>query len=73
MLPLALILVLHLLAAEAVPQLQQLNHILRRLLEHYKTIDVPSVETHPVLSVQHEFSKKFEDNEHDLIISVECV
>ena len=73
-LPLALILVtLHLFASEAIPKLQQLDHILGCLFEYYKSIDTPGVKSNSVLSVQHEFSEELKCNENDLIVSVERI
>ena len=62
-----------LLAAEAVPKGEQLHYVLRRLFKHDQAVDVPGVEADTVHSVQHEFGKELESDEHDFIVLVERI
>ena len=61
MLPFSFVLIaLNLFAPHAVPELEQLDDVLRRLFEHYEPSNVPCVESDAVLSVHYEFSEEFE-------------
>ena len=72
-LPFALILVPNLFVAETVPQLEQLDYILGSLFKHDESIDIPGVKPYTILSVQNEFSEKFENNENDLVVGMKSI
>ena len=52
---------LDLLLLETVPQLEQLNHILRRLFEDDQAINGPGVETQSVVPVEDQLGQELED------------
>ena len=56
------------LLCQVLCQLQILNRDLCRFLEHYKSVDVPSVKPKSTTSVVQDFSQKFEDYQHYLVI-----
>ena len=73
-LPFALVLVTsYLLATETVPELKELYHILGRLFEDDKTVDIPCIKPHSVLTVEYEFSEELECDKNDFVISVEGI
>ena len=60
MLPFSFVLIaLNLFTPHAVPELQQLDDVLRRLFEDYEPSNVPCVESDAVLSVHYEFCEEF--------------
>ena len=72
--PLSFVLVsIHVLGPEAVPELQKLHCILGCLFEHNQAVDVPGVKANSVLPVQHELSQKLESDQHYFIVGVEGV
>ena len=56
------------LLCQILGQLQILNRDLCRFLEHNKSVDVPSVKPESATSVVQDFSQKFEDYQHYLVI-----
>jgi len=73
-LPFAFVLVTaDLLAAEAIPQLEEFNDVLGSLLEHYQAVDVPCVESHAILPIHDEFGEELARNKYDFIVIMERV
>lgn len=72
--PLPLVRVLlHVFFLKALPQLQKLHCVLRRLLEYDQAVDVPSIEAHSVVPVVDQLSEEFEGDDDDLVIGVEGI
>lgn len=61
------------LLLEAVPESQQLNHILGRLFEDNQTIDTISVKPQAITPVEDHFGEEFKDANHHLIIVMESI
>ena len=74
MLPFAFILIFtKLLRSEAIPQSEQLHHVLSSLFEYDQPIDVPGVEANTILSIKHELGQELESDEYDLVVLMERI
>ena len=60
---------------EAVPECQELDHVLGRLFEHYEAINAPSVEPQAVTPIEDKFGEELKhDDDHFVIVvkGIEC-